>query len=313
MATNAPELEPTSGVTVSAWIERDGSPGIFRYVLAKGATGCIAASYGLYWGALGGLEFYVSRHHGSVYATSPDAGATVWDGRWHLVVGTFDGTTIRLYVDGRRIGAGTVYPGALEYDLYIGGYTAGRDRAACQAKNFTEEIADVQIWDRALTADEVSAMAEPSQQPPLPSGNGSISQINTGGGAGAPALSVAEAPSASGAAVGSPPVLRALKLLRTPLSSRAVGRSRITYTDSRSATVTFTILTPSARSGCTKPKPGTDANGSPDAPATSSWPGSPIVTTPAVTGCDSRSASGSPRALTCWTRRQRRTTRSAEP
>ena len=66
---------PANSVTVSAWIERTGSPGAYKYVVAKGGHGCIAASYGLCSGPNGGLQFYVSRGGGTVYARSPDAGA----------------------------------------------------------------------------------------------------------------------------------------------------------------------------------------------------------------------------------------------
>ena len=122
------DLEPAGAVTVSAWFKHSGSPGTYRYILAKGANGCIAASYGLYTGPSGGLQFYVSQHHGTVYARSPDAGQGVWDGKWHLAVGIYDGSTVRLYVDGVQVGSGTPWSGSLEYllpdsnDLYIGNY-----------------------------------------------------------------------------------------------------------------------------------------------------------------------------------------------
>ncbi len=44
-------LEPTAAVSGSAWIERAGNPGFYRYLVAKGAMSCIAASHGLYSGA----------------------------------------------------------------------------------------------------------------------------------------------------------------------------------------------------------------------------------------------------------------------
>ena len=48
-------LEPAGAVTVSAWVQHAGSPGSYRYILAKGGNGCVAASYGLYSGPDGGL------------------------------------------------------------------------------------------------------------------------------------------------------------------------------------------------------------------------------------------------------------------
>jgi hypothetical protein len=147
-------------------VNANGSPGAYRYILAKGASGCIAASYALYSGPNGGLEFYVSRSKGTMYASSADAGTGVWDGGWHLVVGTFDGTTIRLFVDGSEVGSGTAYPGPIEYllpdsnDLYTGNYPG------CREHSFRGEISDVTVWNRVLTPTEVAALELTSQNQP---------------------------------------------------------------------------------------------------------------------------------------------------
>jgi Concanavalin A-like lectin/glucanases superfamily len=168
-------LEPRSTVTVTAWIKRAGSPGTFRYVVAKGANGCIAASYGLYSGPDGGLEFYVSHGKGSIYARSPDAGQRAWDGNWHLAVGTYDGSTVRLYLDGVEVGTGTPWPGSLEYllpssnDFYIGDYPG------CADHEFLGTIDDVAVWNRTLDAGEIGGLlppGEPTGQPTSPSGGG---------------------------------------------------------------------------------------------------------------------------------------------
>jgi hypothetical protein len=122
---NAPALEP-DGVTVVARMRSTG-PGAYRYVVSKGALSCLTASYGLYSGPNGGLSFYVS--DGSTPVLSPDAGTGVWDGQWHTVVGAFDGTSVRLFVDGTEVGTGTTSTAAIAYglpdsaDLLIGGYS----------------------------------------------------------------------------------------------------------------------------------------------------------------------------------------------
>ena len=102
---DAPSLD-TATVTLAALVRAPTSPGPFRYVAAKGAIQCENASYGLYTGASGGAVFYVSNGPNS-YTLSPDAGTGIWDGRWHLLVGTFDGSNVRLYVDGKQVGTGT--------------------------------------------------------------------------------------------------------------------------------------------------------------------------------------------------------------
>ena len=65
---------------------------------------------------LGGLRFCVFGD-GS-YVESP--GATdqqVWDGNWHFVAGTYDGATVRVYVDGTEVGSGTPTQQTINYAI----------------------------------------------------------------------------------------------------------------------------------------------------------------------------------------------------
>lgn len=240
---DAPQLDPPNQVSVSAWIERVGSPGAYRYVVSKGGHGCVAASYGLYSGPNGGLQFYVSRGHGAIYARSPDAGQSVWDGRWHLAVGTFDGNTIKLYVDGVEVGTGTVWPGPIEYqlsdsnDLFIGAYPS------CGQENFAGAIGDVRIWNTALTASQVSALDQTIPAPPLPLGGAPVTPV--------PQTTYTLVPSTKAT---SQPVLRRLQLSGSTLSVAAVAhKSVITYADSKPAKVTFTVLKLASKAKCPKP------------------------------------------------------------
>jgi hypothetical protein len=147
-----------SQVTVSAWVNSSTSPGNFRYIVAKGSSGCSAASYALYTGANGGLEFYVSYNGGLSYSISADAGTGVWDGNWHSVVGTFNGSEIDLYVDGKEVGTGTANKNPIAYnlptssDLMIGSYPPG-----CASPNlaFNGNIDEVHVFNRALGAAEI--------------------------------------------------------------------------------------------------------------------------------------------------------------
>lgn len=245
-------LEPGSAVTVSAWLKHAGSPGAFRYIMAKGANGCIAASYGLYSGPGGGLQFYVSQHHASVYARSPDAGQKAWDGRWHLAVGTYDGSTIRLYVDGVQVGSGTSWEGSLEYllpssnDFYIGNYPS------CSPHGFPGSVDDVTVWGRALSAAEVSGLASSDggggspTQPSPPSGSGGqggSGGTQTGGSGGGGGANGSSTPPGA-------PSIRSLKLSTSTVSVDAGGHVvspaspglSITYTESQAARVTVTLL-----------------------------------------------------------------------
>lgn len=153
---SSPKLEPTT-VTATAWVRASNFPApLFSYILSKGASGCDGASYALYTGANGGLQFYVS--DGTTFSVSPDAGLGVWDGNWHFVAGTFDGATVRLYVDGVEAGTGTPSSITINYqfpdndNFYIGTY-----RGSCELP-FTGDVDEVQVFGRALTAIELQGL-----------------------------------------------------------------------------------------------------------------------------------------------------------
>lgn len=169
-------LEPPA-VTAMAWVKAAGSPGQFRYIIAKGATGCIAAAFGLYTGPSGGLRFYVSSDDALDYTLSPDAGSAIWDGAWHHAAGTFDGTSVRLYVDGSEVGAGTPRTAPIDYaslttpDLSVGHYPG------CPfSLNFPGSIDEPKIFGSALAAAEIqtamlryefTGFFEPVENPPV--------------------------------------------------------------------------------------------------------------------------------------------------
>jgi hypothetical protein len=234
-------IEPSSSLSVSAWVKSAGSPGLFRYVVAKGATGCIAASYGLYTGPNGGLEFYLSHRRGTAYTPSPDAGTGVWDGRWHMVVGTYDGATIRLFVDGNEVGSGTARTGTIEYllldsnDLFIGDYPG------CVQHNFQGVIDEINIWSRALSAAEVQAAFSQANQGP--SGGG-----DRGGGGPTTTPPQTGAPRAGSGGTGArPPVLSALRVSPSAFSVTVRRRHRshgttVSYVDTQSARATLSVL-----------------------------------------------------------------------
>ena len=242
--TDSAALEPPTAVSVSAWVRNLGSPGAYRYVIAKGATACIAAAYGLYTGAGGGLEFYISRDSGHLYADTPDAGTQIWDGRWHLAVGTFDGTTARLYIDGTEVGSGTAYPGRLQYvqpdsnDFFIGNYPG------CSDREFTGSIDDVMVWNRALSAGEAAALVSSPEIVSVPgsgSGSGGGSGSGSGGGGGGGSSSGEGSP-------GERPAISRLRVSPATLKTRSLGPHHrlptvtVSYADTERARTRLVLL-----------------------------------------------------------------------
>jgi hypothetical protein len=86
---------------------------------------------------------------------SPDAGSGIWDGKWHSVIGTYDGLTVRLYVDGVEVGSGTPDSSGISYGLPTSNDLMIGDYAGCPGLNFAGSIDQVQIFDRALDPREI--------------------------------------------------------------------------------------------------------------------------------------------------------------
>ncbi|MGI8875646.1 MAG: PxKF domain-containing protein [Egibacteraceae bacterium] len=160
--TRSTSLEPATP-TVMAWVRRSGSPGNFKTIVAKGASGCIAASYGLYTGPGGGLQFYISDIAGESFVRSPAVDAEIWDGAWHHVAGSFDGTAVRLFVDGVQVSDGTPHSSPIDYgvldspELFLGHYDG------CEGRfDYDGLVDDARVYDHALSQAEVAdAMNEP--------------------------------------------------------------------------------------------------------------------------------------------------------
>jgi hypothetical protein len=230
-------LEPATAVSVGVWVKRVGSPGTFRYVVAKGAAGCLAASYAIYSGASGGLFFYVSSAPG-VFTLSPDAGTRAWDGNWHFVMGTYDEHTVRLYVDGVQIGNGTPDTAPIPYalpnsnDLFFGDYPG----CATMPFFYNGLIDEGTVWNRALSAAEVASLVPTSPTTTAPPGT-------TPPGTTGPGTSPGTTTPTPGATA---PVISNLKISPKAVSARKLRSHKtvptISYTDSEAATSFFTLL-----------------------------------------------------------------------
>lgn len=141
-------------VTVSAWVRGSGSPGTFRYILGKGADGCLTSSYALYTANNGGLSFYVTDTSGATRPSGIAAPEAIWNGKWHHVAGTFDGTTTKLFVDGKLIGNGSSAGQPISYNAPTTGDTSlGGFLGTCDLY-YTGDIDDVAIFSQALPVDK---------------------------------------------------------------------------------------------------------------------------------------------------------------
>ena len=101
----------------------------------------------------GRATWQVPREPWSHSLTSPEALPV---DAWSHVAGTFDNTTMRLYVNGKEVGTlerrGFINPGN---SITVGPHSVDLDRA-----RFRGCLADVRLYRRVLTADELAQLAK---------------------------------------------------------------------------------------------------------------------------------------------------------
>jgi hypothetical protein len=157
---DTPALEPAHP-SVEAWVRSDGSPGEWRYIVAKGAVECDRSAYGLYSGPGGGMAFYVS--DATHYVRSPEAPPdAVWDGAWHHVVGTYDGQRVRVAIDGAEVGDGSATTLQISYGTGSKGVYIGNYRGSCD-RPFAGDIDGVRIFgdDAVATGPPIAPVPRP--------------------------------------------------------------------------------------------------------------------------------------------------------
>jgi hypothetical protein len=105
----------------------------------------------------GNVQFFFFDSNKQYTVTSP---STYNDGSWHQAVGTYDGTNVKLYVDGvlvaTRAITDTIFYGS-------GGAAIGRE-GAIASNYFNGLIADVRIYNYALPPSEITQLYH--QRPP---------------------------------------------------------------------------------------------------------------------------------------------------
>jgi len=134
-------------ITVASWVKIDTVNKDWQAVITKGDSA---------W-RLSTLRSE-RRFHFSVTGppnyTAVDGSLSVPAGEWHHVCGTYDGTNIRLYIDGGEDPSGPVaYSGGIttnNFDVYIG------ENAENQGRYWRGAIDEVRIYNYALTAGAVA-------------------------------------------------------------------------------------------------------------------------------------------------------------
>jgi hypothetical protein len=148
---NDSNLNITNQITVAAWIKVDTFDCEWQAIITKGDGSWRLQRNGtedsIEFACTG--AFVPNALVGSLFGT-----ISVNDGRWHHVAGTYDGSRICLYVDG-KLDVSSEATGSIEvndYNVLIGANAEKPNR------NFKGSIDDVRIYSYALSAEEVEEL-----------------------------------------------------------------------------------------------------------------------------------------------------------
>lgn len=135
-------------LTIAAWLKSSGSSGEAA-IVGKGSYGSsgfhLVHSGG--GGNVNGIYFHVQGNF--CLSTS-----TLNDNKWHFVVGTYDGATMRVYWDGKLENSTSV---ATTPNASGTSFEMGRRPGA--SPYYTGQIAEALVWDRPLTLRGIQMLA----------------------------------------------------------------------------------------------------------------------------------------------------------
>ena len=149
------DLKITGEITMAAWINQDSWATDAQWFDKNCHNGGEHTSYGI--GAFGdgkNFNMFLGTGNDRPRLDQPHALETK---KWHHVVGTYDGSTMKIYVDGEVAAEQDQafdFKGTNDQDLRIG---CSKDRP-----NYTFEngsIDEAAVWRRALSEDEIQAIA----------------------------------------------------------------------------------------------------------------------------------------------------------
>jgi hypothetical protein len=147
LASATAVLRPTTGLTVSVWFRTTQT--------TRSDPVCYGADYFIRF-MPPEVEFARRRPAGGSinYVTATGNAPSAFDGQWHHAAGVATPTSTAMFIDGRMVARdGSSVP----FTYLSGSFSAGRNAAA--SLNFEGWLDDVRVYARALTVQEVAALA----------------------------------------------------------------------------------------------------------------------------------------------------------
>ncbi len=158
-AGTLPTPGTSSPFTVELWLRANGPGGVLGQRSALGGSGIPVSGYVpmIYVGVDGKLRVQTVWTGTVQPVTSPDV---VIDGTWHHVASTFDGSAMRVYLDGQLIGSLTGISSvgyAPSYALELGRvFTQGWGYGGDGWEHFSGQVDELTTYSRALSAAEIA-------------------------------------------------------------------------------------------------------------------------------------------------------------
>jgi hypothetical protein len=149
---NSSTLNPTTALTVAAWIKIPASPDSSDVIFAKRSS--TAYAYDMSFSSASGLMYW--RINSNTYAAISTTDFR--DNTYHFIVGTYDKSKIYLYVDGELEDDYTYSSdiNKITEKLYFGRRGAGFTTA--NTGYLTGYIDELGLWSRALSQSEITAL-----------------------------------------------------------------------------------------------------------------------------------------------------------
>jgi hypothetical protein len=151
-------------MTVAFWMKAATSQADTNYLVIDKQHGWTSPYSGWFFQGLsssGQLTWAICSNSGTDVCAGTTSDSSLLDNRWHYVVGTYDGATLRLYIDGRLVGTPISYNGSGNWKnsrtVMIGASWHG---GGSPVRYFNGSLDEMAIFDRSLDAWEIKRRYE---------------------------------------------------------------------------------------------------------------------------------------------------------